>query len=349
MSSKPDPAEFDPDNPRLLAADELLPPVEPPSASFILQLFVVPAVIVLVVVMLGWLVTAMASANREPEAIIANLRSSSQLRWQEASDLGDMLSMPEAYPEIRQSKELATGLAALLEEEVELGRDDPDSITMRTFLCWALRSFGMNEAMEALVKAAKNDQEIHVRCEAIKALAVLADDIRLQDSRDSIFNDELVEALVELANDKHELIRTEIAFALGTFVQLPDADPRLQAELVKLLDDLYPYARYNAATALARQGSLLAVPALEEMLDLESLAVSVKADDDPTFQTFNRNTILKNALQSALNLKEKNPTADLTSLKAAVDEFIEQAPQWQEQGGVPKELIIRAREVRAKL
>ena len=35
---------------RPLVGDELLPPVEPPSAGFIVQLFVIPAVIVLIIV-----------------------------------------------------------------------------------------------------------------------------------------------------------------------------------------------------------------------------------------------------------------------------------------------------------
>ena len=62
------------------------------------------------------------------------------------------------------------------------------------------------------------------------------------------------------------------------------------------------------------------------MLDLESLAVSVKTDKDPTFQTFSRNTILKNALEAVANLKKKNPDADLSALKDAVQSFIDAAP-----------------------
>lgn len=348
MSSNPDTARSE-SNTRPLAADELLPPVEPPSAGFLLQLFVVPAVIVLVVVLLGWLVTSLATKDRDPSEIVAKLRSPSQLRWQEASDLGDMLRMPEVYPEIRNDKQLAAELAQLLNEEVKAGKDDPDSITLRTFLCWALRSFETNEGMPALMTAARDDAEINVRCEAIKAVAVLADDFRLQKLSEGIFNDELIETFVELANDKNDLIRTETAFALGTLVQLPDADPRIQVELEKLVDDLYPYARYNAATALARQGNLLAVAAIEEMLDLESLAVSVKTDKDPAYQTFNRNTILKNALDAVVVIKEKNPDADLSELQNAVQKFIDTAPEWEEQGTVPPQLVDRAKEALEKL
>jgi hypothetical protein len=359
MSSNPDSSSFtpsDPPLPRPLAADELLPPVEPPSASFILQLFVVPALIVLVVVLLGWLVTLLATSAQDPHEIVANLRSSSQLRWQQASDLGDMLRNDKAYPELRQDKQLAVELAKLLQEEVKAGKEDPDAITMRTFLCWALRSFAMTEGVDALVIAARDDKDPSVRGEAIKALAVLFDDLRLRESDEgerraaqSIFNDNLVETFVTLANDKNDLIRTETAFALGTLVQLPDADPRLEEELVKLVDDLYPYARYNAALALARQGNMVVMPAVAEMLDLESLAVSVKTDKDETFQKFNRNTILKNGLQAAKNLREKNPQVDISEIRTAIEKLIAEGPTWGKQGAVPEKLIERAQEVLAGL
>jgi hypothetical protein len=359
MSSNPDSSSSRPSDqnvPRPLAADELLPPVEPPSASFILQLFVVPALIVMVVVLLGWLVTLLATSEQDPHEIVANLRSSSQLRWQQASDLGDMLRNDKAYPEIRKNKQLAEELAKLLTEEVKAGNEDPDAVTMRTFLCWTLRSFAMPEGVNALVLAARDDKDPSVRGEAIKALAVLADDLRLRESEEgerraaqSIFNDDLVETFVTLANDKNNLIRTETAFALGTLVQLPGADPRLTEELVKLVDDLYPYARYNAALALARQGNMVVVPAVAEMLDLESLSVSVKTDEDETFQKFNRNTILKNGLQATENLRQKNPEADLSELRTAIEKLIAEGPTWEKQGVVPEKLIEQAQEVLGKL
>jgi hypothetical protein len=119
--------------------------------------------------------------------------------------------------------------------------------------------------------------------------------------------------------------------------------------LEELVEDLYPDARYNAAMGLARRGSLLAVAPLAEMLDLESLATSIKGEVRPEMQARKRNTIIKNALDAVVVVKEKNPDADLTELKTAVDAFIEQAPNWEQQGGVPKDLVIRAREVREKL
>ena len=45
---------------RGLSPDDALPPVEPPSAGFILQLFIVPGVIVVVVTLVTLLLTSMA-------------------------------------------------------------------------------------------------------------------------------------------------------------------------------------------------------------------------------------------------------------------------------------------------
>ena len=54
---------------RAAAGDDLLPPVEPPSAGFIIQLFVVPALIVLVIVSVwftfSWLVRIGRASCRE--------------------------------------------------------------------------------------------------------------------------------------------------------------------------------------------------------------------------------------------------------------------------------------------
>lgn len=347
--ASPEPLEPDPQNPRPLAADELLPPVEPPSASFILQLFVVPAVIVLVVVMIGWLVTAMATTgDRDPREIVATLRSSSQTRWQEAFELANSLRTDKDN-KLKTNTELATELAKLLSEEHKAARPDDDSVKLRSFLCAALGSFHIDNGLATLLDVAADDVDETVRGHAINAIAVLSEEFRTADPPQELSSEELVDTFVELANDESDMVRSQAAYALGVLTLEPEADSRLSEELEKLADDLYPDARYNAATGLARRGSLLSVAPLAEMLDLESLATSIKGEVRPEMQTRKRNTIIKNALEAVLVVKEKNPDADLAELTKAIDAFIEQAPDWKEQGGVPRELVIRAREVREKL
>lgn len=349
MSSNPDPLPPNPNLPRPLAADELLPPVEPPSAGFILQLFVIPAVIVLVVVLLGWLVTSLATTGeRDPQEIVAALRSSSQNRWQEAFELANALRTEKRNPELKSNTQLADELAKLLAEEHEAARTDDDSVKLRTFLCSALGAFQVDNGLPVLLTVAHDDVDEAVRGDAINAIAVLAETFRTAEPPQAIESEELVETFVDLANDKSDTIRSRTAFALGVMTQAPDADPQLNEELEKLAEDLYPDARYNAATGLARRGSLLAVAPLEEMLDLESLATSIKGESRPELQTRKRNTILKNALDAVVVIKEKNPNADLSALRTALENFIATAPTWEKQGAVPLPLIDRAKEVREK-
>ena len=60
--------------PAVPAGDDLLPPVEPPSAGFIIQLFVIPALIVVLIVAVwlafNWLVRTASS----PEDVIQGLK-----------------------------------------------------------------------------------------------------------------------------------------------------------------------------------------------------------------------------------------------------------------------------------
>ncbi len=334
------------DTPRPLAADELLPPIEPPSAGFILQLFVIPAVIVLVVVLLGWLVTSLASTGeRDPVEIVAKLRGSSQNRWQEAFELANALRTEERNPELKSNTRLADELAKLLDEEHAAARTDDDSVKLRTFLCSALGAFHVDNGLGVLLKVAHGDVDEAVRGDAVNAIAVLAETFRTADPPQALEGANFVETFVDLANDQSDMVRSRTAFALGVITLAPQSDPRLTEELEKLVEDLYPDARYNATTGLARRGSLLAVAPLVEMLDLESLSVSIQGESRPDMQTRKRNTILKNALDAVVVIKEKNPDADLGVLRDAVQKFIDMAPEWQEQGAVPPQLVDRAKEV----
>ena len=159
----------------------MLPPVEPPSAGFILQLFVIPAVIVLVVVLLGMLITSLANTGeRDPAKIVATLRSSSQNRWQEAFELANALRNEEQNPELKNNSELASQLAELLDEEITAGNTDDGSVKLRSFLCSAFGEFHVDDGIAVLLRAAKEDPDDYVRGSAINSLAILAEDFRHQ-------------------------------------------------------------------------------------------------------------------------------------------------------------------------
>ncbi len=346
MPSNPAPVNSHPDaraeEPR--SAEELLPPVEPPNAGFILQLFVVPALIVLAVFLMVAIIGWARSAKEDPLAKVRALRRGNQARWQQAFELAQMLMAPVGVdsPDLKKNSELASEVALLLDEQIEAAHADDNSVNLRYYLCRILGEFHVDEGLEVLLKAARKDGERDVRREAINAMAVLGHSYNAMDPPRVLTHPELVETLLELANDPEKLIRSQAAYALGIFAMQQDADERLTRALEKLVDDLYIDARYNAALALARRGSLRAVEAVAEMFDQEAIAISIAGEETPALRAFKRNTILKNALDAARTLLEKNPHLELPEITVALKRFVEMAPQWQEPAPLPGSLVEQA-------
>lgn len=336
-----------------LNSDELLPPIEPPSARFIIQLFVVPAVIVAVVVLAWFLIESMARrGEQDPDQIVDALRSNNQARFQQAKDLADMLRLPQRYPEIKTNRELAQKLAAYVDELVAAGSTAEADVTMRIFLVTALGEFHVDDGLSALIKAALNDPERDVRRRAINALAVLAGS--MAQLNEPLVDENLTEALLKLADDQEELVRSETAFAMGVAAAAPGADPRLTTALEQLADDPYTDARFNAAMGLARAGSPQAAPALAEMLDLDSirsslsgekaLNASVTEEALQSQKAYKRDLIVANALESIERIvKTSELSAEgAATLTSALRRFSEAAPQVQDPAPVPAELIDKA-------
>jgi hypothetical protein len=94
-----------------------LPPVQPPSAKFIVQLFVVPALIVVgVLIPVVFLVRGCA---KSPEELLADLHSSnSDVRWRAAEQLAQMMPRDrlEALPRFAYNVPFALDLTALLDK-----------------------------------------------------------------------------------------------------------------------------------------------------------------------------------------------------------------------------------------
>ncbi len=329
---------------RVATADELLPPVEPPDAGFILQLFVVPAVIVLFVVMVWLLFGWLASSGEENAGdILKALRGSNHAQWQKANELASMLQMGK----LKENTELASGLAQLLDEYVEARLTDDNSIKMRCYLCRVLGELHVNDGLAMLLKTARSDRERDVRREAIKALAVLGDSLASMEPPREFDQVALRETLLQLASDEDELIRSETAFAIGAILrdskdQLNSVNDPLMLELEKLVEQLHADTRYNAALALARLGSLNAIDAIVEMLDMEAISISTSGEQDPRQQAYKRHIILHNALNGAVALQEHHRQLDLPSLREAVQKFLDAAPIAIESKIVRKKLTSQA-------
>src|SRR5262249_14393057 len=97
-----------------------LPPVAPPSGRFIAQLFIVPALIVFVLVLIWLGGHYLVAEKRSSQYFVDNLDSSNEdIRWRAASDLAQVLKRPESIDLASDPKfalELATRLESALAE-----------------------------------------------------------------------------------------------------------------------------------------------------------------------------------------------------------------------------------------
>ncbi|MBA3482020.1 MAG: HEAT repeat domain-containing protein [Pirellulales bacterium] len=354
------PSSIPPSQRAPVSSDELLPPIEPPSAGFILQLFVIPLLIVTAVLSVGYLVVSMASTGeQDPERIVAALRSSNQARFQRAKDLADMLRLPERYPGLKANRELAQKLADYMNDLVKAGDPSDAEVAMRFVVARALGDFNVSEGLPALINAALNDPERDVRRQAVNAIAVHAGS--MADLKQPLVNDELTEALLKLADDEDELIRSETTFALGVVATNPAADPRLVEKLEELADDPYTDARFNSAAWLARIGSPRAVDVIVEMLDPEAIDSSASGEKPMTAEvteqavasnkSFKRKVMITNALKSIDDLlaSKSLPPESLVTLQHALERFIAALPEMGFSERVQIELLAAAERTREKV
>ncbi|MEM9352968.1 MAG: HEAT repeat domain-containing protein [Planctomycetota bacterium] len=331
-----------------VAADDMLPPVEAPDGRFLLQLFVVPAVIVFCVVMLWLLVTTLATRGQaDPAEIVGALRGSNQARWQKAEQLASMLRAPQRYPDLKTNAALASQLAVLLEEEIEAAGENDNAIELRYYLCRVLGEFRVDDGLPVLLRAAREDVEVDVRREAVNAIAVLAQSFAEMDPPQVLTADSFVETFQELANDQDDLIRSQTAYALGVLTQHEEADSELKNELTVLLSDLHPDTRYNAALAFARSGDVRASGALSEMLDPEGLALTLKSEELESARSLKRDMVLQNAILGAKSLFDQNPPEAVADLRGSLEAFVQAAPGWTEPSPVPDGLIDLAERILA--
>ncbi|OYV83252.1 MAG: hypothetical protein B7Z73_16275, partial [Planctomycetia bacterium 21-64-5] len=110
--------------------DDHLPPVEPPSAGFIVQLFVIPALIVVIMFALGGGIKWLVERDNNPEAYVDALRRNNDARWQAAHDLADVLRNPR-NAKLKDDARLAEQLAGILNKELDEGSFDKNPIELR--------------------------------------------------------------------------------------------------------------------------------------------------------------------------------------------------------------------------
>jgi HEAT repeat protein len=252
-----------------------LPPVEPPTAGFIIQLFVIPAIIVAVVVVVWLLFGKLAGGERDAMTYVATMKSPGA-NWRAAYELASLIKND---PKLAQDPKLLGELARLLDQDINL-KADPELLR---FLAASLGAFKTLDAttesgekvdvLAVLAHALDPSLADAVRKEAATSLAEHAARMKgeLDDPR-------AIDALAAVKGSDNEALRTYAVYALGFFG--PRAIPALRASL----DDNDRDVRYNAAAALARRGDMSAAGNLREMLsdkDLQKLLASLPDSERP--------------------------------------------------------------------
>jgi HEAT repeat protein len=282
------PRKFPDEQPIPLPRD--LPPVEPPSAGFIVQLFVIPAVIVAVLIVVVALFGKLAEAKRDPASYVDAIRSGNpNVQWRAAYELAALI---QNEPELARDPRLLGRLTALLDEDIVHAKpgDDP---RVRRYLAAALGVFQTLDAqaptgrvidpLAILATASASAQPPKVRAAALESIA------RQGARLDGMLEDPAtIKALGEAASDESQPpamedddptsadLRQRAVYALGFCTGNPARDILRD----RVTHDPDRFVRYNAAIALARRGDLVALDALHEMLSTADLTTLVKAGHD---------------------------------------------------------------------
>src|SRR5262245_20971937 len=338
-----------------------LPPVSPPTATFILQLFLIPLLIVTIVVVLWLLFSWVAHMGRDNAGDLAKaIIRDDTASWQRAYELADLLhSRDRRYAGLSKDSERARSLATRSERDCRKplepqgstfagsprtgtysgsqapqGSDRRARIMRRMYLCRSLGSFAVTDGLPVLVKAAKQEDdpvEVQVRFSALEAMSTLADNCGAETIRN---NADAMQAILEASR---------VADDTTPPPSTKDGEPTLYRPHAEL--------RAVAAYALGVIGNEEATERLEQMLHdtypnarfnaATGLArrgnakcervlremldpanpLAVKDEINPNDQARKRVTVLLNGISGTLHLAETNPAADLTTLKQSIEKL----------------------------
>ncbi|MFM9011083.1 MAG: HEAT repeat domain-containing protein [Planctomycetota bacterium] len=275
--------------------DDALPPVEPPSAAFLIQLFVVPLTIVACGLFVVWGFYWLAQMGNDPESYVRALRRNNEGRWQVALNFANDLRGPGGSA-LKNDPALAAELSGILADEVASGRPAAgghtaeQSRTLCGYLCRALGEFAVPEAADALVKRAGDESDPVTAQAAVEALAVLSSNLATA-GRSFADPTAVADAVLKASRSETRPLRSAAGYALGVIGGQPASD-----RLRQLLEDGEADVRYNAAVGLARHGDAAAWDTLGEMLD-EPDVVAAADDRRGQAERYRRAMVVVNALK----------------------------------------------------
>lgn len=313
MSSDAFPPDFDDDPDRTrenagLEGDLNLPPVEPPSAGFIVQLFLIPALIIAVILGVYLLFGQLAEADLDWRQQVVDVRSDNpHVRWRGALGLAQMLDADaqrgDRSQQLARNPEIAATLVVLFEETLAESPRDEEVLLQLEFITKALGRLDVPElVLPVLLDVAAEAQDPpELQKHALTGIAMLVG--RAYEQGRPSDDGELVREMISISNAGNPLARHQAAFILG-LLDSPEAARQLQ----DLVDD--PGAdlmtRANAAIGLARSGSLDGLPVFEQVLQdaaddpLDASSVATDADAEDHFE---RTLLVSNCLKAVEQLQ----------------------------------------------
>lgn len=283
---------------------ETLPPVEPPSARFIVQLFLIPALIVGGVIGVYLLFGRLATGELDWRQQVDNVRSRNpHVRWRGALSLAQMLDADAHLgtngQRIAENPDVASALTELFSETRAIVPRDKQTEAQIEFLAKALGRLDVPETVFPALLAAVNSESGEnaelVRKHSLTALAMIAG--RALERSQPLGSDSIVAPIVAISQSSNPLDRHQAAFILG-LMSSPEAEHRLEV----LLQDGDQMTRANAAIGLARHQNPAGMPVFEEVFAdavARPIVPQTFTDEEEGQAYFERTLLLKNSLHAA--------------------------------------------------
>jgi HEAT repeat protein len=335
-SASPDPIPA----PAADALPEHLPPVEPPSAGFIVQLFLVPAIIVAAVIGLYLLFGKLAAGDTDWRQLVSDIKSDNpNVRWRAALNLAEGLDADEARglegQHLASIPEIATALNDLTVQQLASTIRSEEQQQQLAFLLKALGRMDAVEQIRPALKAALAEtQDSEVRKHGLQAVAMIAG--RRQAKGETLADSELVDAVIKASESPDPILRQHGAFALGLI-----GGPSGESRLGELMEDPDEMTRINAAIGFARQGSTRGLDVFEQVLKRSADWPKQANSPKDIEESFEKQLILRNTLQAIEQLGPKLGDADRTKLGEQLKQVESTLPD--------QALRLRAKEVRIGL
>ncbi len=306
-----------------------LPPVQPPSAGFIVQLFLFPALIVMGVIAIWWMFGLIAREEQDWHKLLQDLQSQNlHIRNRAMYGLAQVLDQDSRRDDqghqLRANREIAQGLADQLMIELRKNSTSKEGVAIQEYLT---RALGMMDSLDvtapALQMAMEPQRDVDIRKSAVVSLSFVAG--RAMERGQPLNAPETVDALIQMSGDPLPVLQHSAAFALGLF-----SSPEANHQLEVLLGSGDQMTRVNAAIGLARHGSTagfsvfidsLKVPAVSETPKSETSSESGSTIDSEQFM------VVKNVLKAVSELASKFNGSQRQELTPLLNELSDHHPE----------------------